>query len=383
MKYKSAIIDILLLFTLVLLLPLTLFAQTLPLITAEGIAAIQGGDKALARDRALEDALRKAVEQALGNIIEGETIVSNYQVLSDNIYSRSLGYIQSYTVKQEIFTGDSCRITIEAVVSLQALEKDVQGIATLLRRVHKPRLVIYIDVDAPGWYGRQAGRLNPAESAVANAFLEKGFDLVERSVPLPTVSIADSPQAAAVWGKEKGAEVIIIGQVAINKRKIPALGSMNSYLASLTISAVKTGNGEILATTSDQEADVHIDDTGGSLKAMEKVGKKVAPVLIAQIGDKFLQEINAGTQVHLVISNLDDQRLAAVKNALGDKVRGVQRGSIHQRYFGAGVGELDVTVQGTTQFLADELTRKSFGDFRLSVISFSPNRLELKYVSLE
>jgi hypothetical protein len=58
-------------------------------ITADGVAAVVKGDTGAARDKALDDALRKAVEQAVGTLIESETMVQNYQVLNDSIYSQT------------------------------------------------------------------------------------------------------------------------------------------------------------------------------------------------------------------------------------------------------------------------------------------------------
>ncbi|HEV8539645.1 MAG TPA: hypothetical protein VGQ60_00645, partial [Nitrospiraceae bacterium] len=47
-------------------------------VTADGVAGIQGGDKAIARDNAIQDALRKAVEQAVGTMVASETMVENF-----------------------------------------------------------------------------------------------------------------------------------------------------------------------------------------------------------------------------------------------------------------------------------------------------------------
>ncbi len=46
---------------------------------------VDGGRKDIARDHAIKDDLRKAVEQAVGTFISSETVVENYEVLSDRI----------------------------------------------------------------------------------------------------------------------------------------------------------------------------------------------------------------------------------------------------------------------------------------------------------
>lgn len=61
-------------------------------ILAEGVGDTAWG-KAMGRDAAIWDALRQAVEQALGAFIQSESIVENYQLISDNIFSKTAGYI--------------------------------------------------------------------------------------------------------------------------------------------------------------------------------------------------------------------------------------------------------------------------------------------------
>ncbi|MEJ2096483.1 MAG: hypothetical protein P8Y38_04940, partial [Deltaproteobacteria bacterium] len=84
-----------LLFTL-LLIPVffcpTLFAASESMeTTAEGVGVIVDNNTAQAKDQAVQDALRLAVEQAAGIMVASETLVQNYEVLRDQIYSKSQG----------------------------------------------------------------------------------------------------------------------------------------------------------------------------------------------------------------------------------------------------------------------------------------------------
>src|SRR5262245_4601069 len=100
------------------------------MVTAEGVASI-GTDKAAAHDKAIEDALRRAVEQAVGTMVESETSVENYQLLSDKIYSRSSGYVKKYQVVSEQAEGNLLRIRIEAEVDSGYLNSDLAAIGLL------------------------------------------------------------------------------------------------------------------------------------------------------------------------------------------------------------------------------------------------------------
>lgn len=363
------------------------WAQQLELVTAEGIAAILQEDKALARDRALDDALRKAVEQTVGTIIDAETLVSNYQVLNDSIYSQSKGYVQSYVVVSEQVNEDLYKVVVEAVVSMDYLQEDLKGIAALLRRVHKPRLLVRIEFNAPGWEST-AGKFNPAESKIIDVFKQKGFDLVDTSAVATALGqpdesirqIFESDQAAAIWGKGQGAEILIVGQGVVNKTKLPILGTMSSYQSILSLSAIKIDTGAVMAAGTEQQAAVHIDDAIGSKQSIEKAADILGTQLLDKIKKIFNQEVSEGTTIQLVVTGMNDQQLVDFKNVLGQQVRGVQPGGIHQRYFANGLAKLDVQVKGNAQFLADELTRKDFQTFKLSLIQYSQNKLDLKFI---
>ena len=52
-----------------------------PIVPVIAVAAIVQGNRDIARDQAIDDALRNAVEQATGSLVENETLVENYQLL--------------------------------------------------------------------------------------------------------------------------------------------------------------------------------------------------------------------------------------------------------------------------------------------------------------
>ncbi len=60
-------------------------------VTAEGMAVVTAGNTAIARDQAVNDAQRKAVEQAVGSMVSSQTVMENYEVLSDSVYTKSNG----------------------------------------------------------------------------------------------------------------------------------------------------------------------------------------------------------------------------------------------------------------------------------------------------
>ena len=66
-------------------IPAFFAAHAQKIVQAQGTASIMKHFVAIARDRAIEDAQRLAVEQAVGVMISNETLVENYQVIGKSL----------------------------------------------------------------------------------------------------------------------------------------------------------------------------------------------------------------------------------------------------------------------------------------------------------
>lgn len=148
------------------------------------MGSITGGDMAHAKDDAVEDALRNAIEQTLGTMIQSETLAQNFTVIEDNIYSKTQGYIQKYDILQQgKRDAQVYAVTVKALVKVSQLKDDLDAISTLMRRKKMPRLMVMIDEKNIGEtataYHYLEADLNTAESELMNKFMDKGFRFVD------------------------------------------------------------------------------------------------------------------------------------------------------------------------------------------------------------
>ena len=73
-------------------------------------------------DKALLKALRNAVQQVVGVIVDAETLIKNEKVVKDEIVDFSNGYVQSHTVLAEGKNKDGLyEVTINATVQRRQL----------------------------------------------------------------------------------------------------------------------------------------------------------------------------------------------------------------------------------------------------------------------
>ncbi|MFH1942240.1 MAG: hypothetical protein ABIL68_09050, partial [bacterium] len=115
-------------------------------VVATGLGSIVGGDVAHARDDAVEDALRNGLEQALGLIVESETLVENFQLIEDNILSKTQGYVQKYDVVREGKRSEELyEVSVRALVKMSNLKDDFEAVRALIRRKNTPRMMVMIE----------------------------------------------------------------------------------------------------------------------------------------------------------------------------------------------------------------------------------------------
>jgi hypothetical protein len=363
-------------------------AETITSITSEGAGAIIKGDLAIAKDNAINDALRKAVEQAVGTLVQSQTLVDKYQLISDEIYTKSQGYIKKYVILSESpdINQGIYKVTIKADVSIGDIKNDLNAIGLLLERKNKPRMMVIMDEKIGSAESGFSAGLSESEIAIIQKFTEKGFNFVDQATVKKNIernkalqAIAGDNSSAAAIGLEYGAEVVIIGNAAA---KIAGKGiqgtELKSIHASLTARAVKTDTGEILATASEKGVIAHLDETAGGSFAIKKAGEKIASSLINQIIDKWSGEIGGQSTVQLIITGINFVNLNKFKSVIQTQVRGVQK--LHQRSFAAGVAVIDVETRTSAQAMAEELAMKNFEIFKVEIIGLSANKIDIKVI---
>lgn len=260
-------------------------AQQVQTLTAEGVGVVVGGDRAMARDNAIQDALRKAVEQAVGTMVSSETIVQNFQTLNDRIYTQTQGYIQNYKILSENSGPNLHQVTIQAAVAMGDLQKDLQAVGILLSQVGKPRIMILIAEQSIGkqnytyWWGHRGEQadLTVAENIIMDRFREKGFDFVDHNAQSkeikvePAFRVAELNDRAAVsLGKQADAEVVIVGKALARSIGSVAGTSMKSVQANISLRAIQTDNGRVLSSGTEHAAFVHVDEVTGGAEALKE-----------------------------------------------------------------------------------------------------------------
>ncbi len=368
----SAMILLLVPFTF---LPICLGAQDTITVQSGGVGDIHTGRKAKARDAAIDDALRRAVEQAVGMFLHAETLVQNGDIVKDAIYSRSKGYVRKYAILKETSDAAQFHVRIEADVSTGKLRDDLAAIGLLMNRKHKPRIMVVI----PEYHINGIVPDPTGETEIVKKLLEKEFKVVDPSQVAAiryndrvTAALKGNSSLAAAIGLAHGAEVIIIGE-AFSEHAGSILGEMDSCRARIEARAVRIDTGEIIAAGSEQAAGLDITRSLAAKKALQKAGGELGGHLVEQILCKWSRDVTDMTSIELVVNGLNYNQLLDFRSVLLESVRGIK--AIHQRTFTNNRAVMDIDMKGDAEILSEELSNTHFKNYKIQVTEFSINRL--------
>lgn len=378
--------------TVYLVLAGMVFAQapasgTTAQVTVIGMAGILAGDKAAARDKAIDDAMRKAVEQAIGTTVTSNTLVQNAVLMEDNILSWSSGYVSTYKILREgAAPAESYEVEMLATVDTGSLRNDAAALASMIEKMGNPRLMLLVDEQNVGvreQFYYFSVDITACETAMIDVFRNKGFEVVDPGVAKENAqreqvvaALEGNAQKAAALAKSQDAEWIITGKAIANVASGFNLGGMKSCQANITARLVRADDAKIIATASEHAAVPHIDEVTGGTQAIEKASRKCAENLMQKVLAESQKSFYNQAIVNLRVEGFQSyNELQDFINKLKYYVRGVK--SVNERGVSGAFANLDVKIVGNAAQFARELERKSIEPFTLKVTGSSMNRVEV------
>ncbi|MFP4039790.1 MAG: flagellar assembly protein T N-terminal domain-containing protein [Desulfosudaceae bacterium] len=366
--------------------------------TAEGMAAIRDGNQAGARDSAVNDALRKAVEQAVGTIISSRTVSENYSILSDRVYSKTDGYVKNYEVVSEQPGEQLYEVTVRAEVARAEIKDDLSALGLLMSQKNMPRVMLMVAEQNIGqqyyvyWWQGGGGHdimadgtdLTVIENVLMRELGNKGFNLVDRSVMSGQLSVPRaykveslSNSAVKEIGNMYGAEVVIYGKGAAKMRGSVMGSSMQSSMANVSLRAVRTDNGQVIASDTASAAAVHPDKATAGTRALTQATEQIADNLLEQIMNRWSGEVAGGGLVQVTVTgNVTYDNLLRLKDSMRNSIRGVEQ--IYQRDFNETKASLEVEYTGPAQNLADGIAGTGIDGLTTTITGVSQNRVKVR-----
>jgi hypothetical protein len=363
-EFRRCRISLNLLAVTVLLLPQHSQAKT---ITAEGTGASE--------NVAIRCALRNAVEQGVGMRIASESLVKNFQLVSDKILSHTDGYAKNYSILSSSQQFGVVTVHISADVAMDSLDKDLVAQKLLYEIANKPRIMLLFDERAEGVESFEKTAAHKFEEAL----LAYGFKIIEPEQFKETQEVARAKglndQDLATLGFRTGADLIIRGAVSVAKPTSKTIYGTQFYTVPVQLNAhiVKADNAQIIASKTKHIAKNSQEEASAAQFGLETGGKALAEELIGELIRYWQSEAYNETGIEIAVSGCSERELASVETAL----RGFPASRVLRlRYIEGPTAVYDLEMTGTVQDLRASLDKKQ--ELGLALVSLTANRVALK-----
>jgi hypothetical protein len=340
-------------------------------LVASGTRPMREQDSADARELALEEALRAAVEQALGWLLPSERIVRYYPLLLDHILKEPMSYIQDYQIVHEGVTFGLYRVTVLTTLYTEGLTRKLRRLGLFLAASERPQIAILVaertsPEDPWHWWWQTLlveHRRSIFSQALAKLMSDQGLAPLDPNLfleSLPEDPIYQEPMLTDEQGgalaKALGADVAILGQVTHRPASTDSPG-----MASGSLRAVRVESGKILARVSGTAQVQPSSEHAASDYGFTALAERLAPHLVDGVLTPFVVVSRAPKEVTLQVEGVRSYGdLILIKEHLQ---RAPVVKEIRQIQLKADLGSFTLVLAGNLEDLESALEGHDFGTF--------------------
>lgn len=313
-------------------------------------------------------AMRNAVEKAVGSLIHSKTTVSMNEVVSDEIYALSEGYVKSYTLLNKKIVSDG--IYVRASVDVDT-SPDSKLMNTLTRlkitdvNMRNARIAVYIPVISD--YETQNYSL--AETEVLKKLSAAGFKNIITSKEMETIGSQnydvtdDSSEAMKEIADFVKADILVVGEAVCDN-----VGDVGQFIdgedvgllsSRVTVQAkvYMADTGQIIAVNDISGSGMDITEKGAMQKALRQAGSEMGDYL-----SNHMMEYFSGNRQQMRVTVVADSmaQIQEIQQALS-RVPGVQ--SVNCNEYSQGQGVISLIYDDSLSNLWKQLQ----GETRLSL----------------
>jgi hypothetical protein len=344
--------------TLFLVLLLPAIPQAGTMVTAKGMSFFEPGRELIARDKALDEAKREAIEKAVGTAVESRTMVENFQVSRDEIFSHSSGYLKNIEILDEKKSDlGTYTVNIRAEVEIPALVADLDRFKKILGWQKNPRIQVGLE---PSVAAGHVATARKAADRLSGKLKSDGFRVYK---------------AGAADLSRMGLKVGLGLDISTSESDYQGV-KIKLNEVSLTANVYRPDDGEILATAGAVKSLPGANQMAAMDKGAAQCLDKMWKDLRRQLTRAWEREFSSQRTIDLVINNVPSHGRALEIAAIfkSDVSSMVDAGLVR---FDQSMAEYSLKYKGWPEQLITEIQMSYFSDryFEAVLEKISGNRL--------
>ncbi len=249
----------------------------------EGEAEIADENYISARETAINNVMRKAVEDIVADSVnDPEILEANRESLEESIYRNYDDFIQSYKVLGETQDKNSYSVTLQMNIFEDSIKKRLSSLN--IKFLSKDNLKIFLLIDERTGISVVEDNFltlfSISEDAVSKKLTEAGFEVINRNAARNKLDVKELKKAlagdgniASAIGKSFNADMVIIGTANIKFESGGVQAEINAKVFSVKkekLIVERTEIGSVLTT----------DRLLGTAQSLRNGSEKISPVLI-------------------------------------------------------------------------------------------------------
>ena len=360
-----------------------------------GTSRIYADKVTVARDRAISNSLVSAIENVAKDFLPLESLIQNFQVINEILYSNAKEFVQGYKVLTEALSGNIYRVMVQATVSIDKVQQQLSIAGIMIGKKSMPRVLFFIAEQSTEdnlpqyWWGEGMSAVKSvAENGMAAVMMEKGFLIIDygelaQNFRNETLSLGSElyHQEVVKLGVRLNADVVIVGKsIAGNAPNIMGK-NIKSFKGTVTVQAFRTDTGEEIAYASQSAVSANVDEVAGGNAALSDAGAIAGKDLSLQIIEEWRKEIKKLVNIELVVEGTANfANFVQFRKILND-ILGVNRVQLKEMRLDESV--IFVDFQGNAKELADALMLTAFDSFGINIYEVSQKCLRIELILSE
>ena len=305
---------------------------------AMGIGTVVGGNSALAKKKAITQALMKGVEDYIAHLLGSRGVVNNFERVTEEILPLAKAEIANFHILAEHQVDGKYKVLIKLTVNEEIIGEKLRSAGVLLTDLPLIKVLFLISETREGdmsywWKDAESFQdLSAVELTLHKVFQDRGFSPINRISSPPDVenfSNLTSPyltnEDILKWGNLFSADVVICGQSEI----------INNKELFLTLRALDVRQGTQICQESRVEPiEQELTDTEQIIETLQGPVNRVAATLCRCIIQAVTSEHGEIHQLELTLTGMSKPKqfwvfrdflrgeVIGVKSVIPSKIRG-------------------------------------------------------------
>ena len=344
-----------------------------------------------AKQNAVSEALRVAVQNAFAKVVSKQVLASNLDFFYNQVLSHASDYIITYQVLGGIENKGYYLVGVESKVDILKLEKTLTDARIINANKDKPVILFFIAEKTPSdllpkyWWGK-----NPipyqslTEKIIIDKMLQDRFIIKgnDREKPDPSFynitfdSIYDVA-AAKDLGKKMDADMIVFGK-AVSAEATNIMGQEKTFNAQISLEGYNLETGEKVVTSQVQAVAKSDLDREGNIQALFKAASLSAVDLSEKMGAYWTRYLRKEQTFDVTIKGENFlPRFIALKQEF-QQMPGIE--NMQPKEMGSNYAVMQIFYKGQSSQFADAVMLKTFDSFGLEFSDITDNLVTITFI---